>query len=252
MKIFREIEALVKVEKQYTNKILKKLMIVERDRLYCELKYDSLYKYLVKKLKYSDGEARLRVNTVRLMLKSKKAEAKVESGELSLSNASIVGKQLKDEKNEKVLDKVIEKACGISKNGLEEYIAERFERPRREKLILEEFVLKKFDRLRKKYGDHSNLDLLLIVLEKELNAPTASCRKERKSEIKNSRFIPLSVKRKVYTGECANCGSKHNLEYDHIQKFSHGGDNSAQNIQVLCRACNQRKEIAAKESNFYG
>ena len=81
MNIFNQTKQLVEREKYYTTKILQNLMVIERDKLYSDLRYPSLYKYVVKELKYSEAEATVRVNAVRLMLKSKLAEQKVIAGE---------------------------------------------------------------------------------------------------------------------------------------------------------------------------
>ena len=61
---------------------------------------------------------------------------------------------------------------------------------------------------------------------------------------KRRRYIPKKVKREVFRrdqGRCVNCGSKINLEYDHIIPFSLGGSNTAKNIQLLCAECNRTK-----------
>ena len=67
-----------------------------------------------------------------------------------------------------------------------------------------------------------------------------------------NRYLTAAERREAYTGECGNCGIGYNLEYDHIVKFSHGGANTASNLQMLCRACNGRKEIRARASGFFG
>jgi 5-methylcytosine-specific restriction endonuclease McrA len=56
--------------------------------------------------------------------------------------------------------------------------------------------------------------------------------------------IPDDVKFVVWArdgGACVKCGAKQKLHYDHILPVAKGGDNSAENIQILCQSCNLRK-----------
>jgi 5-methylcytosine-specific restriction endonuclease McrA len=237
-------------EKKWTAKLLETLLIIDRDKLYVELKYNSLHKYIVKELKYSDAEAALRVSAVKLMAMSKLAVVKMHEGSLTLTNAALASRILKNEKNEEVISKVIETACEKSSRAFEEFAEEKFQHFRREIIVLEDERLKKFDRLRKIYGDLSNSEILDILLEEKLKSPDTPLR-GRKNIAKNSRYIPVAVRAQVNKGICENCGSRRHLEYDHKQKFSHGGLNDHKNIGVLCRSCNQRKEINARQMNVF-
>lgn len=56
--------------------------------------------------------------------------------------------------------------------------------------------------------------------------------------------IPERVKNEVWRrdqGVCVKCGSREELEFDHIIPWSKGGSDTARNLQLLCAACNRRK-----------
>ena len=76
-KIRRETKELVAKEKFYTAQILQNLAIIEREKLFSDYHYPSLFKYLTKELKYSDSEANLRVAAVHLVLREKKVIKKL-------------------------------------------------------------------------------------------------------------------------------------------------------------------------------
>jgi len=60
----------------------------------------------------------------------------------------------------------------------------------------------------------------------------------------DTRYIPQQMRQEVWNrcyGACVECGSTFYLEYDHVIPLSKGGATSANNLQLLCRSCNQRK-----------
>jgi HNH endonuclease len=59
--------------------------------------------------------------------------------------------------------------------------------------------------------------------------------------------IPAALRRAVWErdgGACAGCGSRFDLQYDHVIPVALGGATTAGNLQVLCGDCNRRKGAA--------
>ena len=57
-------------------------------------------------------------------------------------------------------------------------------------------------------------------------------------------FVPEDVRLLVWErdgGKCAKCGSRNELQFDHVIPFSLGGSSTADNLQILCGSCNRTK-----------
>ena len=90
-------------------------------------------------------------------------------------------------------------------------------------------------------------DLVLAHAERQRFGATHKPRARRSSG--EGRHIPEAVKRQVFErdgGQCTfksdtgrRCESRDNIEFDHVLLVARGGDSSADNIQLLCRAHNQ-------------
>jgi len=65
------------------------------------------------------------------------------------------------------------------------------------------------------------------------------------TDVDQTRIIPSAVKLEVWKrdgGNCAKCGAKDNLHFDHIIPYSKGGTSyDASNIQLLCMRHNLEK-----------
>jgi hypothetical protein len=255
MNLDQETRQLVKREKFYTAKILQNLCQIDREKLFSDFGFSSLYAYLIKGLSYSESEAHLRVSAVKLIRKESSVLQRIEEGSLSLTNAAQVNMTLNELSHEVEITKpMIAEAVALASNVSTRLAKEELRKTfapstsRKETLTLQGEILDKLDRVRKIYGkDCSNFELLEILLEEKLRSPTLPLRKSD-HKVKNSRYIPVQVKHQVHHGQCSHCGTRRNLQFDHILEFSRGGSNSKDNIQVLCFNCNQRKQILTLSS----
>ena len=100
-------------------------------------------------------------------------------------------------------------------------------------------------------GEYSTDEKMLLVLEfvdkerRKFEQLKNKFSGKKSEELKYERNrIPEEVRIAVWRrdqGKCASCGSRENLEYDHIVPVSRGGGNTARNIELLCQSCNRSK-----------
>jgi 5-methylcytosine-specific restriction endonuclease McrA len=99
-------------------------------------------------------------------------------------------------------------------------------------------------------GNFSDEQFKLLVFEHVDKGRRKFERLKRKLDSTNQKKtssrprIPENVRIEVWRrdgGKCVKCGSRENLEYDHIVPVSKGGSNSARNIELLCESCNRAK-----------
>jgi hypothetical protein len=249
--ILNQTKDLVKKEKHFTVLILQNLKHIEEHKVFAKLGYSSLYKYLIEELKYSEGEANIRVANVKLMRRSNVANEKIISGELSLTNGKDLFRavdQCKDFSEEKISE-VIGAIKNKTTRDAQSAIAQFFEieTPIEEKVVLRGEVLAKLNRLKKKYQVDSTLELLEIIFEKDLKE--ISVKNNVTIKEKKSRYIPVKVKvvtiaraqsQCEYVGASGKrCSEKRHLQFEHVIPFVKGGKNGVSNIKYFCRAHNQ-------------
>ena len=93
------------------------------------------------------------------------------------------------------------------------------------------------------------LDALITTLEKRKFGATDRPRAGKPRKAAKSRYIPAEVRRAVHArdgGQCTftndtgkRCPARKLLEFDHIVEFARGGQSTADNIRLRCRAHNQ-------------
>jgi 5-methylcytosine-specific restriction endonuclease McrA len=81
--------------------------------------------------------------------------------------------------------------------------------------------------------------------ENTLRRAHAEHRGEQASRSERPREpIPEHVRAEVWRrdqGRCVDCGSREQLEFDHVVPWSEGGSNTARNIELRCESCNRAK-----------
>jgi 5-methylcytosine-specific restriction endonuclease McrA len=104
--LIKRTQALVASERKTTMELIEHLREIDRRFLYLEWEYKSLFEFTTKHLGLSEGSAQRRIAAMRLIRDIPEAKKKLESGEITLSNASQVqtvfrtGKMSIEEKKE--------------------------------------------------------------------------------------------------------------------------------------------------------
>lgn len=58
-------------------------------------------------------------------------------------------------------------------------------------------------------------------------------------KVKKTDYENLS---KILGSNCLCCGSSENIQWDHVVPLAKGGEHSVNNLQPLCRKCNEKKQ----------
>lgn len=102
-----------------------------------------------------------------------------------------------------------------------------------------------YDLKRKKEWREKNLDYdknrKAIWSSKNLVKRRMSYHKRNIKIKENSFYISEKEIKKILRSSCFYCGSKNNIQIDHIVPISKGGRHSIGNIVAACRSCNASK-----------
>lgn len=91
-------DKLVSEERRITLEVLQHLREIEVRRLFVDLGFESMYRYCIQRLKYSEGEAQRRLSSARLLRELPEIEAQIQSGNLNMTNLSAVQSFVRAEK----------------------------------------------------------------------------------------------------------------------------------------------------------
>ena len=178
---------------------------------------------------------------------------KLETGEVNLTQLNLAKQffdqekiKIKSEKKE-VIDKILGKTTRESERILNDLRKENV--PKKVILNLNEETVTELRKIQAlKAHSCRDMDSLLIkmCLEVEKVWVPMGSQKKTKDAKGLSRYVAVQVKADVWKmgqGKCHNCGSTYALEIDHILPYARGGKTRTENLQLLCRACNQRRGL---------
>lgn len=70
---------------------------------------------------------------------------------------------------------------------------------------------------------------------------TGKSRSNDKSRGRDGARLKLGALMRRDGAKCRMCGATNDLTVDHILRVRHGGTNDINNLQILCRKCNEEK-----------
>lgn len=252
-KLIFDLKNLVSREREILSQVLWHLKEIDQRKLYARESCGSLFEYCVKALKYSEGQAGRRVSACRLLREMPEITSKIENGTLNLTQLN-QAKQFFHEEN--IIDRslkkeIIKKLEGHSTRESEKILwsLKSEDTPRKVSITIKDDTYQKLKKLQALKA-HACPDLdsffdkvfdeLNIIWNPELKRTRASAR----VSLGHTRYVSQKDKAFIWkrdNGKCKNCGSKYALEIDHIKAYALGGKTIPENLQLLCRNCNQRK-----------
>jgi hypothetical protein len=255
-KLLEKVKSLVKLEQRTTAEILRSLCQVEKDKLYIDLGYSSLFKYLCEELGHSEGEATRRINACRMMKEFPHIQEKVKNGELNLTNLSRAAQTFKQcnlntEEKSKVLEKIEKKSTReaeqilFSLTDIKIEVKEKQRRVSKDQLavslVFNEEEMAQIEKLKGRVNRAKNLttkELIMHLVGRELKrtneVTTAAPRSSKTTRFAKGVLAAQLIKRSDYKCEEAGCRETRFLQIHHLKDYAKGGLTEKSNLKVLC------------------
>ena len=271
--LLEETERLASKVRRATARLIAALAEVDARRLWADEGCSSLYDYCTRVLRFSEQEAYLRIEGARVALRFPDVLPMLDDGDLTLTNVGLLKPHLTPENHAALL----EAARGKSKREVTRQVAALRDAegacPEPVATIIpisaSRFRLtvdiedETFDKLQRAIdllrhavpnGDVAQvLERALTSLLRDLDRIkwAATLKPHEPREISSpSRYIPACVRGAVWRrdgGRCAFVGARGRccatafLEFHHLTPFALGGASAVDNIELRCRAHNQRE-----------
>jgi hypothetical protein len=271
--LVERVKDLASCERRASVALIRSLMEFDARRLYLREGCSSLFTYCTQVLHLSEGSAYNRIETARGARRYPRVLEALERGDVTLTAVRLLAPHLTAANHEELLRAARHK----SRQQIEELIASINPRPAAATIIRravltplapERYMLQvtltreTHEKLRRAQvlarhaiadGDIASildraLSLLIDHLERRRFAEAASPRSNVDNGTASGRHIPAAVRRVVWQrdeGRCAfvgrvgRCRETAFLEFHHVAPYAAGGNATADNIQLRCRAHNQ-------------
>lgn len=276
--VLSDLRSAIGIERECTLRVLRLLREVERDRHFLEMGYPSLFEFATRELGYSAPAAQRRISAMRLLKAVPEAEGAIAEGSLILDVAAKTQAFFRQEKGIPIELKreIVQSMVGLTTRECERKLIalspesalpKDVMRPIAEGKTLVQFVaddelIGKLEKLKgllahRNYDGKLNelIDALAEIALKKLDPETRPRVRSLPAPEVQSRYIPVHVRRTVRKrdgGRCTfvdpqsgrRCGSRHGIQYDHIQPYSMGGPSTVENLRLLCG--NHNRHVAEK------
>lgn len=268
-----ELEKIVREERKITNQVLRMINLALESRAYLDHGFATMFEWLVKGFNYSNAAAYRRIEAARLIKAVPEATQKLESGQVSLTSLSKAQSAIKAQEKStasklsaKDKSKIVEEIEGKSSLEAEKILCSLLPEAaltvRQEKKTIVDETTTRYalnfsnemvadlqrakEVLSHKFPNASDGEIIAYALKFLLNK-TDPLRRTSAAEAK--RVTKVGAKRitiKAANASCTYqdpltgrvCGSRHQIQIDHVVPKAMGGGDEPENLRALCRQHN--------------
>ncbi len=251
----QKIKSLARAENRLLSLVIEHIKEADRRKLYLDFNYPNLYDYLVKECGYPGGSAQRRIDAARLLAIEPMLKAKIESGEINLSQTTLLQKAFREksgttlEQKRSLIAKIsdmtvaetqvhISKALNIKIKEQTKVTHQKDESVRLEFTLTKEQweSLQKAKDLASNATQSNDLGTLIkylsdrFIKQKEGSTATVAVKKKVLQRDQSCQYKDHKTQ--------TLCGSRWNLHIDHIKPKWAGGTDEIENLRVLCQKHN--------------